>query len=253
MKSTVCSIILLAITATASDISYNFVNLLGSGSIHSELILPMQSSPTKLTESSVSYQYKSIDYYHCGPSPESTTSELVLLHGAAFTKEDWKNSGIIEQLCSANENAESGLTVTALDLPVSATGEELESVFDALVREGVLSGKPVVVVTPSASGRALVTLFNDKEAVRKVLKGWIPVAPAMVNQTPDEVFDVLTDLSIPVLAIYGDRDSFGEVVTQKLIRVANAKGVELEGGHPVYLDSPDEFAREVLMFLEDAQ
>lgn len=176
-----------------------------------------------------------------------------MVHGAAFAKEDWKTSGILEQLCNVNKNAGSSLTVTALDLPVSATGVELEMVFDALVQVGVLSGRPAVVVTPSASGRALVTLFNDREVVRKVLKGWIPVAPAMVNQTPDEVFDVLIDLSVPVLAIYGDQDSFGEVVTEKLVRVANAKGVELEGGHPVYLDSPDEFVDEVLMFMDEAK
>lgn len=209
-----------------------------------------ERDPNELIESAVPSSLGSIEYYHCGPQLDSTEHEMLLLHGAAFTKEDWKRSGILSQLCGANNNEGKRFSVTALDLPVSATGDDLESVFDGLVKQGVLSGQPVVVVTPSASGRSVVTLLDDESAVSKVLAGWIPVAPAMVSQSPDDVFDVLIELSIPVLAIYGDRDSFGEQVTNKLVRVANARDVELEGGHPVYLDSPDEFVEEMLKFLD---
>ncbi|KAL7475897.1 hypothetical protein ACHAW6_001790 [Cyclotella cf. meneghiniana] len=218
-----------------------------------------QHDPMKITSSSISYLSTSLEYYHCGPPPDSSTTELMLLHGAAFTKEDWKTSGILEKFCDLNNDEEGGdLTVTALDLPVSATGKELEAVFDALVEQGVLSGRSVVVVTPSASGKAVVTLaetaMGDNEGVmRKILKGWIPVAPPAVQQASDDVFVIFTRLSIPILAIYGDQDSMGKKVTDKLVRLANAKGVELEGRHPVYLDSPDEFVQEILQFLEVKQ
>ncbi|KAL3791492.1 hypothetical protein HJC23_011523 [Cyclotella cryptica] len=218
-----------------------------------------QHDPMKITLSSISYLSTSLEYYHCGPPPDSSTTELVLLHGAAFTKEDWKTSGILEKFCDLNNDEEGGdLIITALDLPVSATGKELEAVFDALVKQGVLSGRSVVVVTPSASGKAVVTLtemaMNNSEGVlRKILKGWIPVAPPAVLQASDDVFALFTKLSIPILAIYGDQDSMGKKVTDKLVRLANAKGVELEGRHPVYLDSPDEFVQEILQFLEEKQ
>ena len=218
-----------------------------------------QHDPMKIRSSSISYLSTSLEYYHCGPSPDSSTTELVLLHGAAFTKEDWKTSGILEKFCDLNNDEEGGdLTLTALDLPVSATGKELEAVFDALVEQGVLSGRSVVVVTPSASGKAVVTLAemamdNNEGVLRKILKGWIPVAPPAVQQASDDVFAIFTRLSIPILAIYGDQDSMGKKVTDILVRLANAKGVELEGRHPVYLDSPDEFVQEILQFLEGKQ
>jgi pimeloyl-ACP methyl ester carboxylesterase len=210
-----------------------------------------EHDPMKIISSTIS----SIPYYHCGPHPDESTTELVLLHGAAFTKEDWKTSGILEKLCDLNNDEEGGdLTITALDLPVSATGEELTNVYDALVNEGVLSGRPVVVVTPSASGKSVVTLANDKEKFQKVVKGWIPVAPPSVGQAADETLGIFNELSIPILAIYGNQDDMGKKVTEKLVRlVENVKKVELEGRHPVYLDSPEEFVMEVLQFLEEEQ
>jgi hypothetical protein len=213
-----------------------------------------EHDPMKIISSSVSYLSTSVNYYHCGPHPDESTSELVLLHGAAFTKEDWKTSGILEKLCDLNNDEEGGdVTITALDLPVSATGDDLMALKDALVDKGVLSGRPVVVVTPSASGKAVVTLASNEEKLSKVMKGWIPVAPPAVGQASDDTFAVFTKLSIPVLAIYGDQDAMGKTVTEKLVRLVNAKSVELEGRHPVYLDSPEEFVQEILQFLEDEQ
>ena len=41
-----------------------------------------------------------ISYYHCkGASATKKEIPLVMLHGARFTKEDWKTSGILEDLC----------------------------------------------------------------------------------------------------------------------------------------------------------
>lgn len=213
-----------------------------------------EHNPMEIIYSTVLFRSTSIEYYHCGPHPDESTSELILLHGAAFTKEDWKTSGILEKLCDLNNDEEGGdLTITALDLPVSATGNDLEAVYDKLVDNGILSGRPVVVVTPSASGKAVVTLASDEQKMGKILKGWIPVAPPAVDQAGDEMFRAFNKLSIPVLAVYGDQDSMGKKITEKLVKLTNAKNVELEGRHPVYLDSPEAFVQEVLQFLEKEQ
>lgn len=213
-----------------------------------------EHDPMKIISASVSYLASSLEYYHCGPLPDESTTELVLLHGAAFTKEDWKKCGVLEKMCDLNNDEEGGdITLTALDLPVSATGEELEAVYDALVEKGVLSGRPVVVLTPSASGKAVVTLAADETKLGHVLKGWIPVAPPAVKQASDITFSSFNKLSLPVLAIYGDKDLMGKNVSDKLVTLVNAKSVELEGSHPVYLDSPDEFVQEILQFLEEEQ
>jgi pimeloyl-ACP methyl ester carboxylesterase len=231
---------------------------------HKEAITSQTSEaehdPMKVTSSSVSYLSTSLEYYHCGPHPDDSTTELVLMHGAAFTKEDWKTSGVLEKFCDLNNDEEGGdLTLTALDLPVSADGKELEAVYDALVAKGVLSGRPVVVLTPSASGKAVVSLAQmsveskSAETIQKILKGWIPVAPPSVLQSSDEIFSTFTQLKIPVLSIHGDQDAMGKKVTDKLVRLISAKWVELEGRHPVYLDSPDEFVQEILQFLEEEE
>ena len=206
-----------------------------------------------------------LDYYHCGPLPNtqpqsssSSLSELVLLHGAAFTKENWKSSGILDKFCDINNNEDEGnLSTTAWDLPVSANGEELMDAYKAMVDKGVLSGGAVTFVTPSASGKALTSLVagekkNDGE-LKSLVKGWIPVASGSVLQTSDEALQTYLHAGIPVLAIHGDQDTMGKKVTERLVKLTKAKGVELEGRHPVYLDSPDEFIMEVLKFMEENQ
>ena len=91
---------------------------------------------------------------------------------------------------------------------------------------------------------------QDNE-LKQVVKAWIPVAPPAVLSADSSTLESFTKLQIPILAIHGDQDSMGKKVTQKLEQNANAKGVELEGKHPVYLDSPEEFVREVLQFMEE--
>jgi len=230
-----------------------------------------------ITQGSITYKSttnnspQQLDYYHCGPHPTplqsqhpqqpSSTSELILLHGAAFTKENWKTSGILDKLCDINNNEDGGdLSISAWDLPVSATGVELRDAFEGMVDKGVLSGGAVTFVTPSASGKALTTLVesvigNEEEQEHSELivmvKGWISVASGAVLKTSDEALLTYVHDGVPVLAIHGDQDVMGKKVTERLVELTKAKGVELEGRHPVYLDSPDEFVMEVIKFMEE--
>lgn len=218
-----------------------------------------------------------LPYYHCGPvygtsGPGNGSSgpELLMLHGAAYTKEDWKESTILEKLCRGNEE----LSVTALDLSVRADGLRLNDAFTALVEYrsadgsgGILIGSPVSVVSPSASGAALVHLGTlaaegaaseaspeeaDTDVIEKgklltrIVKRWIPVASGSVLQASDDSIKAYLLKSIPILAIHGTRDSKGKLVTERLVDLADATAVELDGGHPCYLDSPDEFVVKVL-------
>ena len=52
-----------------------------------------------------------LPFYHCGPSLDSVTTELVLLHGSTGTKEHWKETGILDDLCNGIMSA------SALDFP----------------------------------------------------------------------------------------------------------------------------------------
>ncbi|KAK1732997.1 hypothetical protein QTG54_016328 [Skeletonema marinoi] len=235
-----------------------------------------------ITKGSITYkttttnQQQQLDYYHCGPHPtplqphqhpsSTSPSELILLHGAAFTKENWKTSGILDKLCDINNNEDGGdLSISAWDLPVSATGVELRDAFEGMVDNGVLCGGAVTFVTPSASGKALTTLSESVVAEEKrkeedeqqhselkvMVKGWISVASGAVLKTSDEALLTYVHDGVPLLAIHGDQDVMGKKVTERLVELTKAKGVELEGRHPVYLDSPDEFVMEVIKFMEE--
>ena len=213
------------------------------------------------TQSTNQHEQHTLNYYHCGPLPTKSNpqlSELVLLHGAAFTKEDWKSSGILDMLCDINNNEDGGdLSITAWDLPVSADGYELIGAYNAMVNGKKLSGHPVTFVTPSASGKALTTLgtiVHEQDAhqeLKLLVKGWIPVASGSVLKVSDKALLKYVHANIPILAIHGDQDDMGKKVTERLVTLTKAKGVELEGHHPVYLDSPDDFVMEVIKFMEE--
>jgi len=173
-------------------------------------------------------------------------NEILLLHGAKFTKEHWKDSGIMKSLCMDHN-----LFVTAIDLSVSSDGNQLNDAFVALSDAGVLSGNAVVLVSPSASGKAAVNLAKNKVFLTKIVRAWIPIAcPIILSQKVDVDIETYASLPIPVLAINGETDNMGATVTKKIVdKIPNSKGIELKGGHSCYFDSPDSFTKAVIEFM----
>lgn len=232
-------------------------------------------SAVEKTDNSIDKSFESVvtegvvdnlPYLTCGESDINESSEqreILLLHGAKFTKENWKESGIFESLCllgnQKKKGDEAGLTVTAVDLSTKADGISLNDAFEGLKRKRVLTGKPVVLVTPSASGMAALTLANsykstevedrEHEYLEKIVKAWVPVA-SMAVLVPQEADDltVFKSSNIPVLAINGDEDEGGKKATERLVDLSGATGVEMAGGHPCYLESPDKFVETLLEF-----
>ena len=269
---------------------------------------PMSPSPS-LIEGSIGGEIGSthhgstqeIAYYH-QPATTSTRASthrhVLLLHGSAFTKENWRSSGILE-LVGTNFP---WLAVTALDLPVSADYRQLVDALEDLRREGIVRSLPVsALVTPSASGKSVTDWINaassattkkknkdntnsdsgsddDSDdssslttltAVPKItdyVRLWVPVASYSVAKSSAsqlQAFITTTTTTnviggskttrtntkpttasttpIQILAVYGDRDKKGKKVSVKLRDQAGAKALRLPGGHPVYLDSPNEF------------
>jgi len=191
-----------------------------------------------------------IAYYHCdGPGREGEAT-LVMLHGMRFTKQDWKTSGILKDLCTRRIIKK--LSVFAVDLDVKSDFKDLMKFLDLSTKKGKMS-KPVVLMTPSASGRTMST-WADSAAVEGTLKQyiskWIAVAPVSFLSTPEHDVRNLNELALPILAIYGNEDKPGKDVSERLHVLANARVVELEGGHPVYLDRPKEFVDYVVEFIE---
>jgi hypothetical protein len=189
-----------------------------------------------------------VDYYHCpaGVAGDDANSlDLLLLHGAHFTKKEWKSSGILDKLCQIPK-----LSVTALDLDSKANHEDLKNILDSLKTSKIIQSKPVALVTPSASGYTIVDWISSStiESLVKYVGYWIPVASPSISRAPDASLQGLKN-RLPILAIHGSKDSNGKKVSEKLHSLADAKLIQIEGGHPCYLDSPDDFIRELLDFL----
>ena len=231
--------------------------------------------------------YDDLPYLHCGPEyglqpnpGDGAGRELLLLHGAAFRASTWKESGILEGLCLLGRQAASGasatavvgdLSVTALDLPVSADALYLNKAFKSLWERGIISGEATYIVTPSASGSAMMSAASfaapqeqdgaptiiDGQAedmskmLSRMVRGWIPVAAGAVLAVPTATLRIFISMEIPILAIYGDKDAKGKESSKRLAKEAGAWTLELEGRHPCYLDSPNEFIRAVTDFIEN--
>jgi len=191
---------------------------------------------------------QAIAYYQCSSqSKTATPKDLVLLHGAHYTKEDWKTSGILHKFCSNDNN----MRVTALDLPVTAKHDELISILDALVNKQMLQLPLVGIVTPSASGGTVLDgiLSGNAKTLRQYSQRWIPVAAlAALRYTVDQLMNAIDGW--PILAIYGDQDKGGKRSSELLQRAApSTVVVELPGSHPCYLDSPDAFVDTVMQYV----
>lgn len=196
-------------------------------------------------EYSLNGQSRSVAYYHCASQmPQADSQHLVLLHGSSFTKENWKRSGILDTLCE-----DPFLSVSAVDLPVSAGHEDLMGMLSAM-KDSHLIDLPVAMVSPSASGRTITDWVarGNVEDLPNYVHRWIPVACGSVKSLTSDQLAEMAQLQpdFSVFAIYGDRDSGGRSVTNLLMTSVGAKGLELEGGHSVYLNSPDEFCDAVL-------
>eukprot|EP00934_Nitzschia_sp_Nitz4_P002771 Nitzschia sp. Nitz4//scaffold249_size28687//5883//6491//NITZ4_008115-RA/size28687-processed-gene-0.37-mRNA-1//-1//CDS//3329544011//2761//frame0 len=192
---------------------------------------------TKGSATIVSGVVNGIPYDHCPGS----TKHLVLLHGARFTKKDWKTSGIMDQFCKYHQ-----LSATAMDLPVSAGHQELKKLLESMQAQNLVQ-LPVALVTPSASGKTMSDwmMHGDVNELSNYVDMWIPVAPGSVTQASDNQVQSLTG-NLSIFAIYGNQDNMGKVVSTRLGSLADAKVLELKGGHPCYLDSPDEFTEAVV-------
>jgi hypothetical protein len=182
--------------------------------------------------------------------------DLILLHGSAFTKEDWKTSGILQDLCSRSRN----IRVTAVDLPVTATHKDLIQLLMVSTNEQLIS-LPVTLVTPSASGKAITDWISsgdidNENKLPNFVSLWIPVACGSIDNVSDTQLLKLKDLTstsaeatgrrFQIFAIYGDQDLKGKKTSERLRNLIGADILELPGRHPVYLDSPSDFVTSVI-------
>lgn len=239
---------ILAVVAFYFVNNQNSANDAGlSGLTSSVKGVPVPRKPVKISTG----QHRNIPYYFCTGKRSALEDvvNLVLLHGAKFTKEDWKTSGLLERFCNVRR-----LSVMAMDLPVTADHEEVFKMIRTLTTDGYISQLPVALVTPSASGHAISDwlINDDPERIPLVIQHWIPVAVESMKEVSDDQLKAIKLLppgNFTILSIHGDQDTDGKETSERLKKLAGAKTVQIPGGHSCYLDSPDEFVSVIVKHL----
>lgn len=172
--------------------------------------------------------------------PESGPPVL-LLHGARYSVETWRQLGTLELL------AQQGYRAVAMDLPgfgASPAGETPpEELLQGLLP--LLFDRPAVVVSPSMSGRFSFPLVARRPSW---LAGFVPIAPGGIAAN----LESLQGSKVPTLVLWGDRDDIVPPKEAKRLTKAMpaSRSVVLEdAGHACYLDQPIAFHRQLLQFL----
>jgi abhydrolase domain-containing protein 14 len=167
---------------------------------------------------------------------------VLLLHGARFSSETWRELGTIELL------ARQGYRVLALDLPgfgrSERSGIPSAELLPALLP--LLSERPVAVVSPSMSGRFSLPLVARRPTY---VSGFVAVAPVEIPT----YLQRLSGAQVPTLIVWGENDAVIPLRQAESLAAAlpNSRQVILEDArHPCYLDRPMEFHRELLRFLD---
>jgi len=166
---------------------------------------------------------------------------VILLHGASFTAQTWKQIGTLALL------AEAGFRVYAVDLP--GYGKSPASSLPPHKWLGkfldTLHIEAPVVVAPSMAGQFALPLATDSP---DRIAGLVAVAPVAIPHYAEQ----LGCITAPVLAVWGENDRTIPVEHADLLVRAVKQGRKViipEGSHAPYMSDPEAFHAELLKFL----
>lgn len=184
---------------------------------------------------------------------------VVLFHGNAFSLDSWKKTKTLEELSSK------GYRVFAIDLPagkgsmsdklspkvLKADPERIMTVIDKLFEALDVGELPFAIVGPSMGGGfALAYALSRPQKVGAL----VLVSPSVYRISKEEK-SKLSDLNIPVLLVWGERDrvfpldEYGKPLKETLPRARLL--IVKQAGHAAYLDKPDEFNEILVDFLTE--
>ncbi|HEV2137830.1 MAG TPA: alpha/beta hydrolase [Nitrososphaerales archaeon] len=184
---------------------------------------------------------------------------VVLFHGNSSSLDSWKKTKTLEELSSR------GYRVFAVDLPAGkgSMSDKLSSkvlktdpdriitVIDKIIEALDVGDSPFALVGPSMGGGfALAYALSRPRRVGAM----VLVSPS-VYRIPEKEKTKLSGLEIPVLLVWGERDTvfpleeYGKPLKEALPR-ATLQIVE-QAGHMANLDKPDEFNELLIGFISE--
>ncbi len=195
-----------------------------------------------VTSQSIGIKSKNVHYLESGAHH---SKNVLLLHGASFSAETWRQIGTLDIL------AKEGYRAVAVDLPgfggssgsLEMDAKQLRQWIGELLT--ALEMERPVVVAPSMSGRLVLPwLIADSEGA----SGLVAVAPVAIAEHAKS----LKKIAVPVLAIWGERDSLVPQAHADMLVEAVADGEKAiirRASHAAYMNDPGAFHFEVLSFL----
>ncbi|MHB8897276.1 MAG: alpha/beta fold hydrolase [Thermoguttaceae bacterium] len=192
---------------------------------------------------SIVVQSQNVHYLQSGSHCPRT---VLLLHGASFKAETWRQIGTLDIL------PKEGYQAVAVDMPgFGDSAGSLESLDPKQRKQWIgdlltaLEIERPVVVAPSLSGYLVLPwlIANPQSA-----SGLVAVAPVAIEEHARK----LKKITVPVLAIWGEKDQHipQEQADQLVGTVAEGRKVVLRGaGHAAYMNDPGAFHFELIGFL----